>query len=137
AKYDSKAFKKSVGLNGVGVKAVNALSKSFIIKSVRDGQLKEISFDMGNVVADLPLVATSEENGVEIVFHPDPALFGDYHYISEYVDTMLKNYVYLNAGLLINFNGNKFVSKNGLVDLLNENMSREGIYPIIHLKGED
>ena len=137
AKYDSKAFKKSVGLNGVGVKAVNALSKSFIIKSIRDGQLKEISFDMGNIVADLPLTATNEENGVEIVFHPDPDMFGDYHYISEYVDTMLKNYVYLNSGLLINFNGNKFISKNGLIDLLNENMSKEGIYPIIHLSGED
>ena len=137
AKYDSKAFKKSVGLNGVGVKAVNALSKRFQIKSIRDGELKEIAFECGNLLQDLPLASTSEENGVEIVFQPDPDMFGDYHFISEYVDTMLKNYVYLNAGLLINFNGNKFISKNGLVDLLNENMSREGIYPIIHLKGED
>ena len=137
AKYDSKAFKKSVGLNGVGVKAVNALSKTFIIRSIREGQLKEITFDVGNMVSDLDLVPTREENGVEIIFHPDPAMFGDYHYISEYVDTMLKNYTYLNAGLIINFNGNKFLSKNGLVDLLNENMNKEGIYPIIHLTGED
>jgi topoisomerase-4 subunit B len=137
AKYDSKAFKKSVGLNGVGVKAVNALSKSFIIKSIRDGQLKEISFDMGNMTSDLPLISTKEENGCEIIFHPDADMFGDFHYISEYVDTMLKNYVYLNSGLLINFNGNKFQSKNGLVDLLNENMNKEGMYPIIHLTGED
>jgi topoisomerase-4 subunit B len=137
AKYDSKAFKKSVGLNGVGVKAVNALSKTFIIRSIRDCQLKEISFDIGNMVTDLDLIPTKEENGVEIIFHPDPAMFGDYHYISEYVDAMLKNYTYLNAGLLINFNGNKFISKNGLVDLLNENMNKEGLYPIIHLTGED
>jgi topoisomerase-4 subunit B len=137
AKYDSKAFKKSVGLNGVGVKAVNALSKRFIIRSIRDGQLKEVSFDIGNMVNDIPVVETNEENGAEIIFHPDPEMFGDYHFISEYVDSMLKNYVYLNSGLLINFNGNKFLSKNGLVDLLNENMNKEGIYPIIHLIGED
>jgi topoisomerase-4 subunit B len=137
AKYDSKAFKKSVGLNGVGVKAVNALSSSFIIRSYRDGQVKAIEFDHGKTLNDEPLKPTKEENGTEVIFHPDPGMFGNYFYISEYVDSMLKNYVYLNAGLVINFNGNKFVSKNGLVDLLNENMNKEGLYPIIQLKGED
>ena len=137
AKYDSKAFKKSVGLNGVGVKAVNALSSSFIIRSYRDGQVKAIEFDHGITVKDKPLKASSEENGTEVIFRPDSGMFGDYHFISEYVDSMLKNYVYLNAGLVINFNGSRFISKNGLVDLLNENMNKEGLYPIIHLNGED
>jgi topoisomerase-4 subunit B len=137
AKYDSKAFKKSVGLNGVGVKAVNALSSRFIIRSIRDGQIKVSEFAHGVTIKDPPLEPTTEENGVEVIFQPDEALFGNYYYISEYVDSMLKNYVYLNAGLVINFNGNKFFSRNGLVDLLNENMNKEGLYPIVHLKGED
>jgi topoisomerase-4 subunit B len=137
AKYDSKAFKKSVGLNGVGVKAVNALSSKFVIRSIREGQLKVSEFEHGITVKDHAIVPTIEENGVEVIFQPDEGMFGNYYYISEYVDTMLKNYVYLNAGLLINFNGNKFHSRNGLVDLLNENMSKEGLYPIIHLTGED
>jgi len=137
AKYDSKAFKKSVGLNGVGVKAVNALSSKFVIRSIRDGQLKVSEFEHGRTVRDNPLESTNEENGVEVIFQPDEEMFGNYYYISEYVDTMLKNNVYLNAGLVINFNGNKFLSRNGLVDLLNENMSKEGLYPIIHLTGED
>jgi topoisomerase IV subunit B len=137
AKYDSKAFKKSVGLNGVGVKAVNALSSSFIIKSIRDGQIKVIEFAHGMTINDYPVEPTTEENGVEVIFQPDEEMFGNYFYMSEYVDSMLKNYVYLNAGLIINFNGNKFLSRNGLADLLNENMNREGLYPIIHLRGED
>jgi topoisomerase-4 subunit B len=137
AKYDSKAFKKSVGLNGVGVKAVNALSSKFVIRSVRDGQVKVCEFEHGITVKDYPVVPTTEENGVEVIFQPDEQMFGNYFFISEYVDTMLKNYVYLNAGLTINYNGNKFLSKNGLVDLLNENMSKEGLYDIIHLSGED
>jgi len=137
AKYDSKAFKKSVGLNGVGIKAVNALSSSFILRSVRDGQLKEIEFQAGNIVRDEPLSPTKEDNGTEVIFVPDEAMFGNYHYISEYVESMLKNYSYLNAGMLINFNGTRIVSRNGLVDLLNDNMSQEGLYPIIHLKGDD
>ncbi|HUV00455.1 MAG TPA: toprim domain-containing protein [Bacteroidales bacterium] len=137
AKYDSKAFKKSVGLNGVGVKAVNALSGRFIIRSFRDGQSKVSEFEHGVTVKDYPIRATGEENGVEVIFQPDEDMFGNYFYISEYVDSMLKNYVFLNSGLVINFNGNKFFSKNGLVDLLNENMSKEGLYPIVHLKGED
>lgn len=137
AKYDSKAFKKSVGLNGVGVKAVNALSGKFSIRSVRDGEVKACEFEHGLLVKDHPLAKTSEENGVEVVFQPDESMFGNCFYMSEYIDAMLKNYVYLNAGLVINFNGNRFLSKNGLVDLLNENMNKEGLYPIIHLKGED
>ena len=137
AKYDSKAFKKSVGLNGVGVKAVNALSRKFVIRSIRDGQLKVCEFEHGKTIKDRPLEPTNEENGVEVIFQPDEELFGNYYFISEYVDTMLKNNVYLNSGLVINFNGNKFFSRNGLVDLLNENISREGLYPIIHLTGED
>ncbi|MBE0676536.1 MAG: type IIA DNA topoisomerase subunit B [Bacteroidales bacterium] len=137
AKYDSKAFKKSVGLNGVGIKAVNALSAKFAVRSIRDGQLKEIHFEKGLTITDEPLKATTEENGVEIVFTPDGELFGNFRYMSEYIENMIRNYVYLNAGLVINFNGNKFISKNGLVDLLNDNMNREGQYPIIHLKGED
>jgi topoisomerase IV subunit B len=137
AKYDSKAFKKSVGLNGVGVKAVNALSSKFNIRSIRDGQIKVSEFEHGVTIKDYPVKATTEENGVEVIFQPDEGMFGNYFYISEYVDTMLKNYVYLNSGLIINFNGNKFFSRNGLADLLNENMSKEGLYPLIHLRGED
>jgi len=137
AKYDSKAFKKSVGLNGVGVKAVNALSSKFVIRSIREGQVKQVEFEHGRTVMDYPLEPTKEENGVEVIFQPDEEMFGNYYFISEYVDTMLKNNVYLNSGLVINFNGNKFFSRNGLVDLLNENMNKEGLYPIIHLTGED
>ncbi|MCX6333898.1 MAG: DNA topoisomerase IV subunit B [Bacteroidia bacterium] len=137
AKYDSKAFKKSVGLNGVGVKAVNALSSKFVIRSIRDGQIKISEFEHGVTIKDHQLKPTNEENGVEVIFQPDETMFGNYFYISEYVDSLLKNYVYLNSGLVINFNGNKFFSRNGLADLLNENMSKEGLYPLIHLKGED
>ena len=137
AKYDSKAFKKSVGLNGVGIKAVNALSANFTVRSIRDGQLKEIIFEKGLTITDTEIGPTDEENGVEIIFVPDGELFGNFRYLSEYVANMIRNYVYLNAGLIINFNGEKFFSKNGLVDLLNDNISREGLYPIIHLKGED
>jgi topoisomerase IV subunit B len=137
AKYDSRAFKKSVGLNGVGVKAVNALSSRFVLRSIRDGQIKVTEFEHGITIKDHPLKPTDEENGVEVIFHPDEEMFGNFFYISEYVDTMLKNYVYLNTGLVINFNGNKFFSKNGLADMLNENMSKEGLYPLIHLLGED
>ncbi len=137
AKYDSKAFKKSVGLNGVGVKAVNALSSRFMIRSVRDGQERISEFEHGITTKEHPQRPTGDENGVEVVFEPDEALFGNFHFLSEYVDSMLRNYVYLNSGLVINFNGTRFFSKNGLVDLLNENMNKEGLYPVIHLRGED
>jgi len=137
AKYDSKAFKKSVGLNGVGIKAVNALSTAFSIKSVRDGVVKIIDFSQGDVVADHPELPTDEPNGTIVVFTPDEDIFRTYHYIDEYVVAMLKNYTYLNAGLVINYNGEKYISKNGLYDLLNENIGQDPLYPIIHLKGED
>jgi topoisomerase-4 subunit B len=137
AKYDSKAFKKSVGLNGVGIKAVNALSMKFMIRSVREGEAKEILFEKGIVTEEERVWKSDEPNGVTITFYPDDEMFGNYHYISEFVEALIKNYVYLNAGLVINFNGEKFISKNGLVDLLNDNMDKEPLYPIVHLKGED
>lgn len=137
AKYDSKAFKKSVGLNGVGIKAVNALSESFIIEAFREGERKTIEFQNGNVVKDEDIQKTSEKNGTLTTFVPDKNIFGEYHYIEEYVVSLIKNYVYLNSGLTVKLNGEKYISKNGLLDLLEENMSTDGIYPIIHLNGED
>jgi len=137
AKYDSKVFKKSVGLNGVGIKAVNALSTDFIIRAFREGQVKAAEFSRGELVNDLPVVPTEEPNGTEIIFIPDPELFGNYHFFSEYIETQIRNYVYLNSGLSIYFNGERFFSKRGLLDLLEANMSAPGLYPIVHLKGED
>lgn len=137
AKYDSKVFKKSVGLNGVGIKAVNALSSNFNIQSIRDGKYKEIIFAEGELLKDEKLKTTDRKNGVLVTFTPDKNMFGNYHYISEYVETMMRNYVYLNSGLTIIFNGTKFYSRNGLLDLLNENMSSPGLYPTIHLKNHD
>lgn len=137
AKYDSKVFKKSVGLNGVGIKAVNALSNYFCIKSYREGKVKNVEFSQGKITKEDQLQDTNEKNGTSVTFIPDKILFGNYHFISDYVETLIKNYTFLNAGLIINFNGKSFYSKNGLLDLLNENISSEGLYPIIHLKGED
>ncbi len=137
AKYDSTVFKKSVGLNGVGIKAVNALSEQFIIRSFREGRVKEVIYSGGNIIEDKPETSSSQPNGVEIAFIPDNAVFGKYRFTLDYIETMMRNYVYLNSGLTINFNDKKFFSKNGLLDLLNENMNTEGMYPIIHLKGED
>ncbi len=137
AKYDNKVFKKSVGLNGVGIKAVNALSEKFNIKSFRDGQVKAVDFSRGEVVTDYPIEASNETNGVLTTFFPDEQLFGNYRYISEYVTTLLRNYTFLNSGLIITLNGEKFISKNGLRDLLDEYMSAPGLYPIIHIKDED
>lgn len=137
AKYDSKAFKKSVGLNGVGIKAVNALSSNFSVKSFRDGRMKQIDFARGEVLLDYPEVSTGEPNGTAVNFTPDNLIFTRFHYIEEYVVSMLKNYTFLNAGLMIYCNGEKYFSKNGLYDLLEENMAQEPVYPIIHLKGED
>lgn len=137
AKYDSKAFKKSVGLNGVGIKAVNALSTEFYICSYRDGRCKSLLYNQGNVVTDFPEEPTSEENGTLVRFVPDETIFKGYNYKDDFIESLLKNYVYLNSGLTILFNGRRFHSKNGLVDLLNEKMTAEPLYPIIHLKGDD
>lgn len=137
AKYDSKVFKKSVGLNGVGIKAVNALSSHFYIQSFRDGRTKAMSYNGGNVLLDEPEKDSTEPNGTLTRFIPDESVFGKYEFIPEYLESLLKNYVFLNTGLTIIFNGVKFLSKNGLLDLLNENMSSPGLYPPIHLRGED
>jgi len=137
AKYDSKVFKKSVGLNGVGIKAVNALSSNFRIEAYREGEKKVIDFTHGELVNEENIQPTSEKNGTMVSFKPDSLLFNDYHYVEEYVETMIRNYVYLNSGLVINLNGKRFFSENGLRDLLEENLSTESLYPIIHIKGED
>jgi topoisomerase-4 subunit B len=137
AKYDSKVFKKSVGLNGVGIKAVNALSSQFTVESYRDGKVKMADFSEGELVKNHPQKNSPEKNGTQIVFEPDPAMFGKFKFIDEYIETMLRNYTYLNTGLTILYNGQKFQSKNGLLDLLEENMSGEGLYPIIHMQNGD
>lgn len=138
AKYDSKAFKKSVGLNGVGIKAVNALSEYFSVTSYREGKAKKVTYSKGILTEDSPEIDSNENNGVLINFRPDETIFTNYRYITEYVETMLRNYAYLNSGLSIYFNNTRFYSSNGLLDLLNENLSEdEAIYPIIHLKDED
>ncbi|MBD8347191.1 MULTISPECIES: DNA topoisomerase IV subunit B [unclassified Dysgonomonas] len=137
AKYDSKAFKKSVGLNGVGIKAVNALSSYFKIQAFREKQTVWVEFSKAIVTDEAPIEATTQNNGTLVEFIPDTTIFGEYLYRDEYVESLLKNYVYLNTGLTIVYNGKKFLSKNGLVDLLNENMTSEALYPIIHLKDTD
>lgn len=136
-KYDSKAFKKSVGLNGVGIKAVNALSSYMLVQSFRDGETKAVEYNRAQIIENPPITTTKEHNGTLINFIPDDEIFKDYQYKDEYVEALLKNYVFLNSGLTIEYNGKKFYSKNGLVDLLNENMTSEPLYPIIHLHGED
>jgi len=137
-KYDSKAFKKSVGLNGVGTKAVNALSSRFIVQSFREGKNRRAEFVEGKLVEDSGIVDdTASERGTYVYFVPDNKLFNDFVYKEEYIETMLRNFAYLNTGLTINFNGKKILSKNGLLDLLNENMTSEPLYPIVHLRGED
>ncbi len=137
-KYDSRAFKKSVGLNGVGTKAVNALSSFFEVQSSRDSQIKTAQFSQGNLVLEEGPLESSKRKGTLISFTPDEAIFKNYKYHNEYVERMLKNYVYLNPGLTIVFNGEKFHSENGLKDLLEDNNNAEDmLYPIIHLKGDD
>lgn len=136
-KYDSKAFKKSVGLNGVGIKAVNALSSSFFIQSYRDGMSNSVSYACGEVVSESGLTPTDEPNGTLVQFSPDRTIFKNYAYREELIEPLLKNYVFLNTGLTILLNGRKFHSRNGLVDLLNEYMTTEPLYPIIHLSGAD
>lgn len=137
AKYDSKVFKKSVGLNGVGIKAVNALSSDFSIKSIREGVSKEVKFSKGIKTDEIDLADIHEENGTITSFCPDGTIFKSFRYISDYVVNMIKNYTFLNAGLTIEFNGERYYSRNGLRDLLEENLDHEPVYPIIHLKGED
>jgi topoisomerase-4 subunit B len=137
-KYDSKAFQKSVGLNGVGTKAVNALSNNFVVQSYRDGKTKIAEFAKGELLRDEPEKETTQRNGTAINFVPDDTIFRHYHFIPEFVENMIWNYVFLNSGLTINFNNKKYLSERGLYDLLTRNTDAETIrYPIIHLKGED
>ena len=135
-KYDSKAFKKSVGLNGVGVKAVNALSSRFEVRSYREGKVRRLTFERGNLIDDIT-EDSSDEQGTYIFFEPDNTLFTNYSFHDDYVETMLRNYTYLNSGLIIMHNGHRITSRNGLQDLLNDTMTTDGLYPIIHMKGED
>ena len=137
AKYDSKAFKKSVGLNGVGTKAVNALSSYFKIQSVRDEQSKLAEFENGVVINDAPIESTTNRKGTKVTFVPDNTIFGNFRFLNEYVEKMLWNYCYLNPGLTIVYNGEKFYSENGLKDLLDQNIDSKIVYPVMHLKGED
>ncbi|MDQ6756121.1 MAG: type IIA DNA topoisomerase subunit B [Bacteroidota bacterium] len=138
AKYDSKAFQKSVGLNGVGTKAVNALSEYFKVAAFREGKQKVAEFKRGVLVLDKKEEKTSEDNGTEIEFIPDEQIFKNYHYLTDFLDNQFWNYCFLNAGLVINYNGKRYVSKNGLLDLLQRKTNEDELrYPIIHLKGED
>lgn len=135
-KYDSKAFKKSVGLNGVGIKAVNALSSRFEVKSFRDGKVRELSFEKGNLQSD-KTKKSADENGTYIYFEPDATLFKNYSFHDDIVEEMLRNYTYLNTGLTIMYNGRRILSRHGLKDLLTDNMTVDPLYPIVHMKGED
>ncbi len=134
-KYDSKAFKKSVGLNGVGTKAVNALSEFFQVQSIREGQVKSAEFSQGNLVVDSDIEESAKRRGTKFTFIPDPKIFINYQFRMQHVERLLWNYAYLNAGLTLIFNGEKYHSENGLKDLLEANMTTEVNYPIIHLKG--
>src|SRR5690554_1516352 len=136
-KYDSKAFKKSVGLNGVGTKAVNALSTHFRIESCRDNKMKAAEFSRGELTLDSNIEESTRRKGTKVIFTPDEEIFSNYQYRTQYIERMLWNYVYLNRGLTIIFNGEKYFSERGLYDLLEKNMSEEPLYPIIHLEGED
>jgi topoisomerase-4 subunit B len=137
AKYDSRVFKKSVGLNGVGIKAVNALSSFFEIKSFREGKVKTVNFSEGNIQEDLPERTENSKNGTLVSFVPDQKMFGHFRYMEDYVEAMVKNYVYLNSGLTINLNGTPYFSKDGLIDLLRENVNGDGLYSIIQIRDED
>src|SRR6201992_2422670 len=138
AKYDSKAFQKSVGLNGVGTKAVNALSGYFKVTAFREGREKTAEFTKGVLTKEHKEAKTDEPNGTLVTFIPDESVFKNFHYLHEYMDNQFWNYCYLNAGLIINFNGKKYVSKNGLLDLLQRRTNEDELrYPIIHIKGED
>jgi topoisomerase-4 subunit B len=137
-KYDSNAFQKSVGLNGVGTKAVNALSTSFMVQSYRDGKTKKVEFSKGEIVTEQPIIDTTQRNGTAITFYPDETIFRNYHYIPDFVESMVWNYVFLNTGLTVNFNNQKYFSERGLYDLLSKfNKPEEIRYPIIHMIGPD
>lgn len=135
-KFDSKAFKKSIGLNGVGIKAVNALSSKFVVSSFRDGKVRTATFEKGILQSDVT-EDTQDETGTSIFFEPDNSLFKNYAFRNDIVETMLRNYTYLNTGLAMMFNGRRIISRNGLEDLLNDNMTNDGLYPIIHIAGDD
>lgn len=135
-KYDSKAFQKSVGLNGVGLKAVNALSAHFVVTSVRDGEMRKAAFECGQLISDETL-KTEEENGTSVFFEPDSTLFKHYRFQAEFIENLLRNYTYLNTGLTIIFNGRRIASRNGLSDLLSDRMTNNPLYEIVHLRGED
>ena len=134
AKYDSKVFKKTVGLNGVGSKAVNALSAYFKVQSIRDGECKAVEFERGNVVLEEPIKKTEGRNGTMISFIPDEKIFGNYHFIPEHIEKLIKNYIYLNNGLTIAYNGERFQAKNGLLDLLTDRIDSPVLYPVIHIR---
>ena len=137
-KYDTAAFQKSVGLNGVGTKAVNALSEMFTVQSIRDGKMKEVEYARGELVDNHNIEKTTIRNGTRVVFKPDLKIFKNFHFLPEYVEEQIWNYVYLNSGLTINFNGEKFYSENGLKDLLERKTDVEkNRYSVIHLKGDD
>lgn len=136
-KFDSKVFKKAVGLNGVGIKAVNALCQDFRVSSIRDGKTAYAKFQKGILKENKTINSNGQQNGTYVEFTPDQELFGDFHFSPDYIEQMVKNYTFLNSGLTIKFNGNKYISRNGLLDLLQENINTEQLYPIIHLKGED
>jgi topoisomerase-4 subunit B len=138
AKYDSKAFQKSVGLNGVGTKAVNALSTYFKVTAFREGKQKTAEFERGELKKEYREEKSTEQNGTEVIFIPDEQIFKNYHYLPDFLDNQFWNYCFLNAGLVINYNGKRYVSKNGLLDLLQRKTNEDELrYPIIHLKGED
>ena len=136
-KYDNKAFQKSIGLNGVGTKAVNALSAYFKVQAIRNGKTKIAEFREGKLVSETGIIPCDEDNGTYVEFVPDPKCFGNYHYINDYIEKKLWNYVYLNKGLTIRYNGQRIYSKNGLIDLLENNMEEPGLYPIIHIQEGD
>ena len=136
-KFDDKNFKKSVGLNGVGLKAVNALSEHCTVTSVRDGKKVTVEFEKGELISESPQTDTKEENGTFVRFLPDNTLFQNFKFNSETVETMIEHYTYLNSGLQIYLNGKRYLSRHGLLDLLKDNMTSEPLYPIIHLKGDD
>ena len=136
-KYDSKVFKKSIGLNGVGTKAVNALSSFFKVQSIRDGKIKSVEFKKGQLIMDEKIQKSTLRKGTKISFVPDETIFENFRFFNDYIKKMMMHYTYLNNGLTMNYNGEKFFSKNGLLDLLSDQINGNQVYPIIHLKGTD